>query len=89
MKAAGLPPEVIDEWNKLIAEKWDGVNATFTQDLLVDRLVARMNVKRERVFDAGWVDLEPVFRKAGWRVHFDKPAYNETYPATFEFTRKG
>ena len=32
-----------------------------------------------------WLDFEPLYRKTGWRVNFDKPAYNESYDAFYRF----
>ena len=32
-----------------------------------------------------WLNFEPVFRKAGWKVEYDSPAYNESYEPTFTF----
>lgn len=33
-----------------------------------------------------WLNFEGAYRRAGWKVEFDKPGYNESYPATFKFT---
>jgi hypothetical protein len=43
---------------------------------------------REDIFKRGWMDFEPIFRKAGWVVHYDKPAYYESYEAYYEFKLK-
>lgn len=86
-KAEVLPPDVIDEWNKAIATAWDGASAEVVQDDIVAALAKRMNVDREQVFERGWVEVEEMYRAAGWRVSYDKPAYNESYPATFTFTK--
>ncbi len=43
---------------------------------------------RKQLFEKGWLDVEPIFKKAGWDVEYDKPGYNESYPATFKFSRK-
>jgi hypothetical protein len=37
------------------------------------------------IFEKGLLDVETVYERAGWKVTYDKPAYNETYPATFRF----
>lgn len=51
-------------------------------------MLVRRGMKRDELFDKGWMDIEPIYRKSGWRVEYDKPAYNETYPATFTFSKK-
>ena len=33
------------------------------------------------------MDIESIYRADGWGVYYDKPGYNETYTATFEFTK--
>ena len=42
-------------------------------------------VTRATIFDNNWLDIEPTYRKAGWKVIYDGPAYCENYPATFTF----
>jgi hypothetical protein len=32
------------------------------------------------------LDIEPIYREAGWIVEYDKPAYCENYDANFTFT---
>lgn len=87
-KEAILPDDVIDEWNKIIAEQFSGGSAEIEQSEIVARIAKRMKVPREHVFKRGWVDIEELYRKAGWRVEYDKPGYNETYEATFTFRKK-
>ena len=40
------------------------------------------------IFKCNWLDVEEIFRKAGWIVEYDKPGYNESYAATFNFRKK-
>lgn len=32
--------------------------------------------------------LDAVYEKAGWKVSYDKPGYNESYDPYFKFTAK-
>ena len=59
----------------------------FTQDSLIDYCLkyAPKDVTRSTLFDNNWLDIEPIYRRAGWVVEYDKPAYCEDYPATFTF----
>lgn len=42
----------------------------------------------ETLFKDKHFDFEGIYRKAGWKVVYDKPAYNETYEPTFTFSKK-
>lgn len=87
-KLATIPPEVIEIVNNIIATKWTGSSARFKQEELVDMIVEKLNVSKDVIFDKHWLDFEDIYREKGWRVFYDKPAYNESYPATFEFSIK-
>lgn len=89
-----LDPKVIETWNKLILKHRSGRRSVIKQDDAVEALRSAMTsatseyiMPRQRVFDEGWLEIEEVFRAAGWDVEYDKPGYNETYPATFTFTK--
>lgn len=95
-KTRTIPPEVFDAFNAVIAERWDGRQSVVPQDEVLRRIVAKMNhgapdnfqTSRQHVIDNHWLDVEESYRKAGWVVEYDKPAYNETYPATFTFKKR-
>ena len=40
---------------------------------------------RRMIYDNNWLDFEKLYEKYGWKVMYDKPAYNETYKAFFTF----
>jgi len=94
-----LPPFVIEAFNQLIAEAYDdnSKSATVKQDDAVKRIVQLsakgfnpdlIKVTTDTVFKNKWLDVEVIFREAGWKVSFDKPGYNESYDASFEFRAK-
>jgi hypothetical protein len=87
-KKESLPKEVIEAFNELIAEKWDGSSATVMQPEVIKLICSKLNVRSDKVFDSGWLDVESIFRQAGWSVKYDKPGYNESYEASFEFRKK-
>lgn len=89
-KAEIIPPEVIKVWDDLIAKAWDGTSSRITQDEAVMALVNKVSPlkPRQHVFDSGWLDIEPIYRAAGWSVKYDKPAYCENYDAYFVFSAK-
>lgn len=43
---------------------------------------------RHQLFAEKMLDFEEVFRSHGWRVSYDRPAYNENYEASFKFSVK-
>lgn len=84
-----MPDAVIETWNRLIAMKFNGDNTvTIVQDEIVPALVAATGVKRQDVFDLGWLDIENLYHEAGWIVEYNKPDYNEKGPRFFTFKKK-
>jgi hypothetical protein len=87
-KAALLPEGVIDVFNDLIALRFDGHTATITQDDAAGAVAERLGISRQQVFDDHLLDVEPVYRAAGWKVTYDKPGWDESYAAYFTFNRE-
>jgi hypothetical protein len=83
-----IPPEVIEVFNQLIVAHLSAGRATILQDEAVARICEECSVDRTFVYNSHWLDIESIFEEAGWSVVYDRPAYCETYPATFTFTRK-
>lgn len=85
------PAFVYEAFNSLIQKEWDRKRATFRQDAVVDLirgLAGEPTPSRDYVFDNHWLDVEEDYRKAGWVVKYDSPAYCESYPSTFTFSKK-
>ena len=96
-KCKHLPDAVIEVWNKLIAEKYsNGSSLIYQEDALeaLENIASEpgvdspVTISRCHIFTSGWLDIEPIYEEAGWTVDYDKPAFNESYRATFLFTRK-
>jgi hypothetical protein len=92
-KQASIPDEMLEAVNEMIVKKWNGSEATFKQEDVLDLYFLKkgennIQKNRDKVFDNHWMDFEDIYRKAGWGVSYDKPAYNESYPATFTFKKK-
>jgi hypothetical protein len=97
-KKADLPAFVLDEWNKIIAEKSSsGGSVRIMQDDIIERLLPHTAEgttngsdwaapSRQVIFANHWLDIEPIYEEAGWKVVYDKPGYNEDYKASFRFT---
>lgn len=88
-KAASLPDKVVEAFNELIAEHWDGYCSKFMQEEAVKRIVKKLpKLSRDEVLDKKYLDVEGIFIAVGWKVIYDKPASHEKYKPTFEFRKE-
>jgi hypothetical protein len=87
-KASTIPDFVIEAFNELIAENFNGKSSTVGQSDVIDRITTKNSIERHVIFRNNWLDVESVYEQSGWSVVYDKPGYNETYEATFTFTKK-
>jgi len=95
-KNNNIPDEMIQAANELLAENLDvHSDATFTSKALTRRyreLVAGSEATEEMIagikIEMRWLDIEDRYRRKGWDVEYDKPAYNETYDGYYEFSAK-
>jgi hypothetical protein len=84
-----MPDAVIDTWNRFIAKKYNGKSAIIiAQDEIVAAIADATGEPRSVVFDSGWLDIEDMYRSAGWKVEYDAPGFNESYKAFFTFMRQ-
>lgn len=86
-KRGVIPDKVVGVFNRLIAKHYSNGSATIKQEEVVEMLTVHMECDRAKIYEEKWLDIEDLFRDAGWKVTYDKPGYNETYPATFTFRR--
>lgn len=84
-----IPEAVFNVFNALIVASLSGGDkeAVVSQEDVMKVLV-KQGFKRHEVYENNWLDIEPFYRKVGWKVEFDKPGYNEDYEATFTFKRR-
>jgi len=88
LKTTLIPEYVFDAFNHMIAKNWNGRSSSFTQDAVIDKICETQTVDRQHLFINNYLDVEDSYRKLGWFVHYDKPAYNETGEAMFTFKKK-
>jgi len=86
-KKIDIPDAAFEAFNELIAENYNGRTATVYQDKVVERMAAK-GLNRNEIFKKGWLDVEEIYGKTGWKVEYDKPGYNEDYAAHFIFTNR-
>ncbi len=83
-----IPSVVIESVNKLLKEKYRGESVVITQDAIVNEIIANSNLTRNEISEKKYLDFEKLYNDNGWIVGYDKPAYDENYPATFKFTKR-
>lgn len=88
-----IPDEVMAAFNTLIAKEWDGASALIRQNEVIKEVMKNVkesgaNITRDMLFDEHYLDVEPTFRKSGWSVEYDKPAYCETYEPNWTFKKR-
>jgi hypothetical protein len=86
-KQTVFPDDVFEVFNELITSTFSGNQARVYQRDVVAKLVGRGHSRHE-IFANHWLDIEDVYREAGWIVTYDKPAYNEAYEPCFLFKKK-
>lgn len=95
---SSIPKEVIEAVNRLLVRNMRNGRAMIKQATIIETALRLMHeehhvlaessilmVTEKDFYDNGWLDFEPIFRAAGWKVTYDKPGYNETYEAYFKF----
>lgn len=84
---AAIPDEVIEAFNELIAKAWDGHQAIVRQPDAVEAILDRgTQITRGQIFDDRLLNVEPIYRGAGWTVAYEKPGFNEAGNAYFTFS---
>ncbi len=83
-KVDTIPDAALEAFNELITQKLSGGVATFTQREVV-ALMESKGLDRDTIYAQGCLNIEALYRVAGWEVYFDKPGYNESYEAYFKF----
>lgn len=82
-KERSTPNEVFEAFNELIVQEWDGICANILQDTVVSVIIEKFNkagflnkdgepINRKEIFERRWLEIEDIYRKAGWRVEHDE-----------------
>jgi hypothetical protein len=81
-----IPDDVIDVFNALISANWtDSGNGAFVKQEDVLAALVHRGYVREFIFRRHLLDVEDIYRSAGWHVYYDKPVYNEPGDAGYIF----
>lgn len=87
-KKKDIPDIVMETWNSNIARNYTSGSSTIGLTDIKDALCAVTGKTRNEIYKLGYLDIEDVYRAAGWSVFYDTPAYNETYEASYTFKKK-
>lgn len=79
---------VVQAFNTLISKNFDGNEAKFEQNDVIDEIIMlNSNISRDEIFKNHWLDVESFYKKAGWKVIYHKPDYTESFPSYFKFKK--
>lgn len=87
-KGDSIPDGVIEAFNELIIKGWDGRQSIVVQSEVETLIRKKTGYTGAQIHENNWLEVEDIYRKAGWKVEYESPAYNEDFPATFTFTKK-
>ena len=80
-----IPPEVLEAVNDLIVTKPSNY-FTLKISTVKEAIANKMGIPQAEI-EAHWLDFEPVYRAAGWKVYYDRPGYNESYEGFYKFDK--
>lgn len=87
-----FPDEVIEVWNTLIAEKIAtcaaGSYMVITEPEVLGRLVNATGLSTQEIHRQGYLNIEPLYIRAGWEVIYDKADFTSSAPNVFKFRPK-
>ena len=86
-----FPDFVFEAVNNCINRHYFGKSSfTIKQDEILKEILklAPEETTHKEVFDKHWMDFEEAYRKAGWEITYDSPAWDESYDAFFKFEIK-
>lgn len=86
-KTQSFPNEVIETWNLIIAKNYDDGFSEVLQSEIVKALADKLDVNSNAIYASKFLNIEDIYREYGWKVTYDKPGYNESYPAKFIFEK--
>ncbi len=86
-----MHPTMIAVVNEILAAEYESKGSVKVQQaFIMDEFLRREpDYTRERAYKEQLMDFEHFYRKAGWKVAYDKACYGENwYPPTYEFSKK-
>jgi hypothetical protein len=70
-----IPDGVIEAWNNVIAKHFKEYAFSIDRDCFIDEISSIMQCTRTEVFSEKWLDIEELYRDAGWEVNYSQQYY--------------
>jgi len=83
-----IPDEVLEAFNQMIIKNLEGDRSSFKLREVADLAASNMQCQHKYLYDNKWLNVESVYRRAGWKVKFDSPSIGDNYDAYFVFTKR-
>lgn len=85
-----IPWYVIDAVNKLLVKNFSKRSSiTISQDELIEEIKSLNDtVTNNELFENHYLDIEDLYENYGWKVTYNKSAYNEESSSTFTFEKR-
>lgn len=80
-----IHPVMIKTINNLISERWNGTFAEIPQEDIIEEFLKSMHEGwggRERIFEEKYLNIEVIYRSAGWRVSLENSIINKVFTFT-------
>lgn len=97
-KQANYPPAIIKIVNDLLAAECSGCNGRYSATIKQKDIVAGiikefgetyMGVPIQKAIEkGGWLNFEPIFEAAGWKITYTRPDYTESFDSYYSFSTK-
>jgi hypothetical protein len=88
LHGASIPDAVIKAVNELLVARFGVSLSALVLDLgdvVTAAIAIDPSLTAEALYKNHWLDIEPTFRRAGWKVRFEKPGFNESGSQCFIF----
>jgi len=83
-----IHPDIIKVVNEILSQRFirNSVCKITVKEIWEKFHILNPEFDKKLLFKEKHMDFEDVYRKSGWVVQYDGPAYNETYDAFFKFS---
>lgn len=84
-----IHPAVLQAVNELLKENYrPGKSVTIKQKEIVKKSISIcQDLTSNEIFEKKWMDFESIFIKAGWKVKYDSPSWDESFEEYFTFSK--
>lgn len=82
-----IPDVVVEIFNDLIEEFWQNNQSKVPQSRAVSDIAFALEIPKQNVFNKGYLNIEELYRKAGWVVIYSSPDWGESGDSYFIFKK--